>query len=154
MRFQFSDGLLQMVIADDGSATDAVTGAAVTLADDAEDSMVNNRLRGALDAALSLRDLFGSDVPAQQAAAAMLQKAAFDEPDAAQLPLVVKVLANPSLDPQARGVRVNQAREFTRLGGVETVKVDARIIAATNLDLRQMMEDGRFRVPRILGEGQ
>jgi urea transport system permease protein len=91
-----------LVIADDGSATDAVTGAAVTLADDAEDSMVNNRLRGALDAALSLRDLFGSDVPAQQAAAAMLQKAAFDEPDAAQLPLVVKVLANPSLDPQAR----------------------------------------------------
>jgi urea transport system permease protein len=91
-----------LVIADDGSATDAVTGAAVTLADDAEDSMVNNRLRGALDAALSLRDLFGSDVPAQQAAAAMLQKAAFDEPDAAQLPLVVKVLANPSLDPKAR----------------------------------------------------
>ena len=91
-----------LVVADDGSATDAVTGAAVTLADDAEDSMVNNRLRGVLDAALSVRDLFGSDVPAQQAAAAMLQKAAFDEPDAAQLPLVVKVLANPSLDPKAR----------------------------------------------------
>jgi urea transport system permease protein len=91
-----------LVIADDGSATDAVTGAAVTLADDAEDSMVNNRLRGALDAALSVRDLFGSDVPAQQAAAAMLQKAAFDEPDAAQLPLVDKVLANTALDPKAR----------------------------------------------------
>ena len=32
-----------------------------------------------------------------------------------------------------------------RLGGVETLKVDVRIIAATNIDLRQMMEDGRFR---------
>ena len=32
-----------------------------------------------------------------------------------------------------------------RLGGMETIKVDVRIIAATNLDLRQMMEEGRFR---------
>ena len=52
--------------------------------------------------ALSVRDLFGSDVQAQQAAAAMLQKAAFDEPDAAQLPLVDKALANTALDAKAR----------------------------------------------------
>lgn len=91
-----------LLIADDGSATDAVTGAAVTLADEAEDSMVNNRLRGALEAALSVRDLFGSDVEAQRAAAAMLQKSAFDEPDAAQLPLVDKALANTALDAEAR----------------------------------------------------
>lgn len=32
-----------------------------------------------------------------------------------------------------------------RLGGVDTIKVDTRIIAATNADLRQMVEDGRFR---------
>ena len=32
-----------------------------------------------------------------------------------------------------------------RLGGMETIKVDVRIIAATNCDLRQMVEDGRFR---------
>ncbi len=32
-----------------------------------------------------------------------------------------------------------------RLGGVENIKVDVRIIAATNVDLRKMMEDGRFR---------
>ena len=32
-----------------------------------------------------------------------------------------------------------------RLGGMETIKVDTRIIAATNCDLRRMMEDGRFR---------
>jgi two-component system response regulator PilR (NtrC family) len=49
------------------------------------------------------------------------------------------------LDTQARLLRVIQDREFTRLGGVDTVKVDARIIAATNMDLRQLMEDGRFR---------
>ena len=32
-----------------------------------------------------------------------------------------------------------------RLGGMETIKVDVRIIAATNCDLRQMMEEGKFR---------
>jgi two-component system response regulator PilR (NtrC family) len=32
-----------------------------------------------------------------------------------------------------------------RLGGMDTIKVDVRIIAATNVDLRQMMEQGRFR---------
>jgi two-component system response regulator PilR (NtrC family) len=54
-------------------------------------------------------------------------------------------IGNVPLDTQSKLLRVNQDREFTRLGGVETVKVDARIIAATNLDLRQMMEEGRFR---------
>ena len=49
------------------------------------------------------------------------------------------------LDTQSKLLRVIQDREFTRLGGLETVKVDARIIAATNLDLRQLLEDGRFR---------
>ncbi len=49
------------------------------------------------------------------------------------------------LDTQARLLRVIQDREFTRLGGVDTVKVDTRIIAATTMDLRQMMEDGKFR---------
>jgi two-component system response regulator PilR (NtrC family) len=49
------------------------------------------------------------------------------------------------IDTQAKLMRVIQDREFTRLGGVDAVKVDARIIAATNMDLRQMFEEGRFR---------
>ena len=46
---------------------------------------------------------------------------------------------------QAKLLRVMQEREFMRLGGMETIKIDVRIIAATNNDLRQMVEDGRFR---------
>ena len=46
---------------------------------------------------------------------------------------------------QAKLLRVMQEREFMRLGGMDTIKVDVRIIAATNCDLRQMVEDGRFR---------
>jgi two-component system response regulator PilR (NtrC family) len=46
---------------------------------------------------------------------------------------------------QAKLLRVMQEREFMRLGGMETIKVDVRIIAATNCDLRQMVDEGRFR---------
>ena len=54
-------------------------------------------------------------------------------------------IATIPLDTQARLLRVVQDREFVRLGGVEAEKVDARLIAATTTDLRQQMEDGRFR---------
>jgi two-component system response regulator PilR (NtrC family) len=46
---------------------------------------------------------------------------------------------------QVKLLRVMQEREFMRLGGMDTIKVDLRIIAATNCDLEQMVEDGRFR---------
>jgi len=54
-------------------------------------------------------------------------------------------IGNIPLETQAKLLRVIQEREFMRLGGMETIKVDVRIIAATNCDLRQMVEDGRFR---------
>ena len=54
-------------------------------------------------------------------------------------------IGNVPLETQAKLLRVIQEREFMRLGGVETIKVDVRIIAATNVDLRTMVDDGRFR---------
>src|SRR5215469_13186000 len=54
-------------------------------------------------------------------------------------------IGNIPLETQAKLLRVIQEREFMRLGGVETIKVDVRIIAATNVDLRKMMEEGKFR---------
>ena len=49
------------------------------------------------------------------------------------------------LETQAKLLRVIQAREFMRLGGVDTIRVDVRIIAATNVDLQRMVDDGTFR---------
>jgi len=46
---------------------------------------------------------------------------------------------------QAKLLRVLQAREFERVGDSQTVKVDVRVIAATNADLKRMVEDGTFR---------
>ncbi|HEY6139765.1 MAG TPA: sigma-54 dependent transcriptional regulator [Thermoanaerobaculia bacterium] len=54
-------------------------------------------------------------------------------------------IGNINLETQAKLLRVIQEKEFMRLGSVETIKVDVRIIAATNADLTKLMADGRFR---------
>ena len=46
---------------------------------------------------------------------------------------------------QAKLLRVLQEREFERVGGTETLKVDVRIVTSTNRDLDKEMEEGRFR---------
>jgi len=46
---------------------------------------------------------------------------------------------------QIRLLRVLQEREFERVGATSTTKVDVRIIAATNRNLEQLMEEGKFR---------
>ncbi len=46
---------------------------------------------------------------------------------------------------QAKLLRVIQEREFMRLGGTETIKVDVRILAATNSNLRKLVQENKFR---------
>ena len=50
-----------------------------------------------------------------------------------------------SLETQAKILRVLQDRKFMHLGGISEIQVDVRIIAATNVDLRQQVKDGKFR---------
>ncbi len=49
------------------------------------------------------------------------------------------------LETQAKLLRVMQDREFMRLGGTKTIRVDVRIIAATNVELEEMIEQQSFR---------
>lgn len=50
-----------------------------------------------------------------------------------------------SKDAQAKVLRVIETREFQRVGGARNIKVDVRIIAATNKDLEQEVKKGNFR---------
>ena len=54
-------------------------------------------------------------------------------------------IGNIPLDTQAKLLRVIQEREFMRLGGLETIRVDVRIIAATNAELETAVQQGTFR---------
>ena len=49
------------------------------------------------------------------------------------------------LETQAKLLRVIQEKEFMRVGSVDTQKADVRIIAATNVDLKKLVAEGRFR---------
>ena len=59
--------------------------------------------------------------------------------------LFLDEIGNMSLSTQAKVLRVLQEREFERLGGTRTIKVDVRVIAATNLKLELAIEEGQFR---------
>jgi len=49
------------------------------------------------------------------------------------------------LEMQVKLLRVLEEREFMRVGGTETIRVDIRLVAATNQDLEAMVDSGRFR---------
>lgn len=59
--------------------------------------------------------------------------------------LVLDEIAHLSTDSQAKLLRVIETREFERLGGRKTIKVDARLIALTNVDLIDAVKRQRFR---------
>jgi DNA-binding NtrC family response regulator len=50
-----------------------------------------------------------------------------------------------SLETQTKLLRVIQEREFMPLGSTETIRVDVRIVAATNAELKKAVEEGKFR---------
>src|SRR5437588_2657785 len=50
-----------------------------------------------------------------------------------------------SLETQSKILRVLQDRRFMHLGGVQEIQADVRVIAATNVDLKQLVREGKFR---------
>ena len=59
--------------------------------------------------------------------------------------VVLDEIAHLSIDAQAKLLRVIERREFERLGGRRTIKLDARVLALTNVDLDVAVKAGRFR---------
>lgn len=59
--------------------------------------------------------------------------------------LFLDEISEMNLPTQAKVLRAIQEKEFTKVGGEKILRVDARLIAASNRDLRRMTEEGRFR---------
>jgi two-component system response regulator AtoC len=59
--------------------------------------------------------------------------------------LLLDEIGNLHQDIQCKILRVLEEREIQRVGGTRTIKIDARIIAATNIDLKKAVKEGRFR---------
>jgi DNA-binding NtrC family response regulator len=87
-------------------------------------------------------ELFGH-VRGAYTGAVGLKKGLFEAADSGTL--FLDEVATISMEIQAKLLRVIQEREFRRLGGLENIKVDVRIIAATNMDLQANVHQGLFR---------
>ncbi|MEM7201606.1 MAG: sigma-54 dependent transcriptional regulator [Planctomycetota bacterium] len=59
--------------------------------------------------------------------------------------LFLDEIGDMALEAQAKLLRALQERVITRLGGVKTIEIDVRVLAATNQDLPQLVEEKRFR---------
>ncbi len=97
---------------------------------------------GAIPETLIESELFGHEKGAFTDAK-LRRKGKFEEANGGTL--FLDEIAELPLSSQVKLLRVLQDGEFTRIGGNETIKTDVRVIAATNMDLEQAVEKGRFR---------
>jgi transcriptional regulator with GAF, ATPase, and Fis domain len=97
---------------------------------------------GAIPETLLESELFGHEKGAFTDARSQRQ-GRFEEADGGTL--FLDEIGEMSLSAQVRLLRVLQDGEFTRIGGKEVLKTDARVITATNIDLEKAIEDGKFR---------
>ena len=96
----------------------------------------------ALSDSLLESELFGHEKGAFTGAAEM-RRGRFESADGGTL--FLDEIGNTSLEFQSNVLRVIEYQEFERIGGTQTIKVDVRVVAATNADLEQEIEEGRFR---------
>jgi urea transport system permease protein len=114
----------QVIVVRDGQGLNPVTGQAVPVPPDAEEVMLNNRLRGEIDTALAALKLFSPDVKVRRQAALALLK----EPDASRQPLLDKALASEK-DATVQSL-VRQARAAAMLS---SEAANERLLAAREL---------------------
>ncbi len=87
-------------------------------------------------------ELFGHERGAFSGATTM-KRGQFEQADGGTL--FLDEIADMSLSTQAKVLRALQEQQFTRVGGTKLIKVDVRVLAASNKDLLQEIEKGTFR---------
>ena len=161
----------QVLVVRDGQGFDPVTGLAKEIPAEAEDVMLNNRLRGEFDTALAALKLFSSDVRLRQQAAlallkepdasrqAVLDKALATEQDPAVLALLRQAQAAVLLGSEASGERLQAARTLAEsrlpevlllLNQQLSAETDAAVQSALKAAVRQVQD--RLRWGERLGQ--
>ncbi len=97
---------------------------------------------GAIPETLLESELFGHEKGAFTDARST-RKGRFEEADGGTL--FLDEIGEMSMPAQVKLLRVLQEGEFMRIGGAETIKVDVRVVTATNIDLEKAVEEDRFR---------
>ncbi|MFL6228805.1 MAG: sigma 54-interacting transcriptional regulator [Pyrinomonadaceae bacterium] len=97
---------------------------------------------GAIPETLLESELFGHEKGAFTDARAR-RRGRFEEADTGTL--FLDEIGEMSLSAQVKLLRVLQDGEITRVGGNEVLKVDVRVLAASNIDLERAVEEGKFR---------
>ena len=97
---------------------------------------------GALPASILERELFGNEKGAFTGADTQ-KIGLFEAADTGTL--FLDEIGEMPLDMQVKLLRIIQEESFIRLGGTETIKVDVRLITATNLNLDKEVQEGNFR---------
>ncbi|MDH3528781.1 MAG: sigma 54-interacting transcriptional regulator [Acidobacteriota bacterium] len=97
---------------------------------------------GAIPETLLESELFGHEKGSFTDARAT-RKGRFEEADGGTL--FLDEIGEMSMPAQVKLLRVLQEGEFMRIGGSETIKVDVRVIAASNIDLEKAVDEDRFR---------
>lgn len=88
-------------------------------------------------------ELFGYEKGAFSGASAAGKKGLFEAADKGTL--LLDEIGDMPIDLQAKLLRVIQNNEVTRVGGIKPIKLDIRLIASTNCDLKQKIREGTFR---------
>ena len=98
---------------------------------------------GAIPRELAENELFGYERGAFTGATEKIKTGKFEQ--AQRGTILLDEIAELSLELQVKLLRVLQERRFYRLGGSKEISVDVRVIASTNKDLEQLVEEGKFR---------
>ncbi len=98
---------------------------------------------GAIPKDLAENELFGHERGAFTGATEKIKRGRFEQ--AQHGTIMLDEIAELSLELQVKLLRVLQERKFYRLGGEKEVAIDVRVIAATNKDLRKLVDEGLFR---------
>lgn len=98
---------------------------------------------GAIPKDLAENELFGYERGAFTGATEKVKQGRFEQANRGTI--LLDEVGELSMEMQVKLLRVLQERKFYRLGGSKEVSIDVRIIAATNRDLEQLSEEGKFR---------